>query len=185
MSNGILDTTALSTSIGSKEKKRLASQAWREKNREKHRAYAREYRKKHPEAVAAKNKAWQEANPDKFKEYHRKSRALNPDAYRATTMRYRAKHPGFVAFCNKTRRARRKGAEGNITRPEWEAIKSMFGDRCAKCGSKERISMDHVVPLFCGGTHTADNIQPLCVSCNSAKHVATVDYRTTSPYRCA
>lgn len=164
-------------------KKVEQSRLWREKNRERHRAYSKEYREKNSEAVAATKKAWAAANVDKYVEYHRKSRSENPESYRATTRRYRANHPGFVAFCNKVRRARRKGAEGNITRTEWEAIKRLFGGQCAKCGSPERISMDHVVPLFCGGTHSADNIQPLCVSCNSAKHIATVDYRCSSPYR--
>lgn len=29
---------------------------------------------------------------------------------------------------------------------------------------------DHVVPLICGGAHSADNIVPACRSCNSRKN---------------
>jgi 5-methylcytosine-specific restriction endonuclease McrA len=159
------------------EKKRIASRLWREANRERHRAYQRQYRKDHAKEVARKNKEWAAANPDKMLEYHKKSRRENPDSYSDITRRYRASRPGFVAACCATRRARRRGASGNLTLAEWQEIKAAFNHRCAKCGLKRKLSQDHVIPLSKGGTHTADNIQPLCVPCNSSKHTKTIDYR--------
>lgn len=40
---------------------------------------------------------------------------------------------------------------------------------CAACGSRKRIEVDHVIPLFAGGTNDPANLQPLCRRCNSNK----------------
>lgn len=57
-----------------------------------------------------------------------------------------------------------------ISRKEWEDIKRRHGYKCAICGeSKERLTKDHIRPIPRGGTDTADNIQPLCRSCNARK----------------
>lgn len=165
-----------------KEKKRLASQAWREANRERHRAYTRGYRKANAVERYQKNREWATANPEKVLEYHRKSRAENPDSYREITRKYRNSHPGFSAHHCMQRRARRKGATGEITREEWKFIVQCFAGHCACCGVTGRLSLDHIIPLAKGGTHSVDNAQPLCIPCNSRKHTRTIDYRKTSPF---
>lgn len=67
------------------------------------------------------------------------------------------------------RRARIKGNGGSITAKELEALRSRHGKRCAYCGARGRMTIDHIVPLARGGTHEARNIQFLCAPCNSAK----------------
>jgi hypothetical protein len=41
--------------------------------------------------------------------------------------------------------------------------------KCARCGSRERLEYDHVVPLVRGGSNTERNIELLCEVCNRVK----------------
>jgi len=41
--------------------------------------------------------------------------------------------------------------------------------RCIKCGSRERLEFDHIVPVTMGGSSTTRNIELLCESCNRQK----------------
>ncbi|MCJ7434792.1 MAG: HNH endonuclease [Anaerolineales bacterium] len=42
--------------------------------------------------------------------------------------------------------------------------------KCARCGSREKLEYDHIVPVSKGGGNTARNIGLLCESCNRKKH---------------
>lgn len=41
--------------------------------------------------------------------------------------------------------------------------------KCARCGSRERLEYDHIVPISRGGSNTARNIELLCEKCNRSK----------------
>ncbi len=41
--------------------------------------------------------------------------------------------------------------------------------KCARCGSRERLEYDHIVPVSRGGSNTERNIELLCEVCNRAK----------------
>jgi hypothetical protein len=43
------------------------------------------------------------------------------------------------------------------------------GGKCARCGSRENLEYDHIVPLSQGGSNTARNIELLCEQCNRSK----------------
>lgn len=49
--------------------------------------------------------------------------------------------------------------------------------KCLKCGTEKRLSIDHIIPISKGGLNELDNLQCLCVSCNSKKRDKTIDYR--------
>jgi 5-methylcytosine-specific restriction endonuclease McrA len=60
-----------------------------------------------------------------------------------------------------------------------EQIHTRDGQRCLACGSTERLTLDHIIPLCQGGTNHENNPQTLCVKCNTAeKGGKTIDYRT-------
>lgn len=41
--------------------------------------------------------------------------------------------------------------------------------KCVKCGKKEKLEFDHIIPVVEGGSNTERNIQLLCESCNRSK----------------
>lgn len=44
-----------------------------------------------------------------------------------------------------------------------------FGSSCAYCGASENITVDHFVPLSCGGIEGLCNLVPACRPCNTSK----------------
>jgi hypothetical protein len=43
------------------------------------------------------------------------------------------------------------------------------GGKCARCGNREKLEYDHIVPISKGGSNTARNIELLCEKCNRSK----------------
>lgn len=83
---------------------------------------------------------------------------------------------------NITRRrlARKANAPGNgFTKKEFKSLCRKLNCRCLKCTEIfpiEKLTADHIVPLFVGGSDSIENIQPLCRSCNSSKGTKTINY---------
>jgi 5-methylcytosine-specific restriction endonuclease McrA len=67
------------------------------------------------------------------------------------------------------RRARQKAAEGRFTAADIRALETRQRGKCACCGKKRNLAVDHIVPLAKGGTNWPNNLQLLCTSCNCAK----------------
>ncbi len=50
-----------------------------------------------------------------------------------------------------------------------EKLKMHTSDACCYCGSQSDLTLDHLIPQFRGGKHSADNLVVACRSCNSSK----------------
>lgn len=50
-----------------------------------------------------------------------------------------------------------------------EKVKAQASEACCYCGSQLHLSLDHLIPRFRGGEHSADNLVVACRSCNSSK----------------
>lgn len=50
-----------------------------------------------------------------------------------------------------------------------EKAKIAFSDACSYCDSSSDLTLDHLIPQFKGGEHSADNLVVACRSCNSSK----------------
>lgn len=83
---------------------------------------------------------------------------------------WRRRHPLMVRLQKNRRRAVERGAPGYLSAREWRSVKRKYGNRCAICRGKRKLTIDHIRPLSRGGTNYPDNIQPLCGPCNSRKH---------------
>ena len=56
---------------------------------------------------------------------------------------------------------------GSFLMDERERIAT--SDVCCYCGRQDDLTLDHLVPQFKGGWHSADNLVVACRSCNSSK----------------
>lgn len=69
-----------------------------------------------------------------------------------------------------TTRARKLNAEGQYSASDVKRIFSAQKGRCACCGKKKKLTVDHIVPLTKGGSNWPRNLQGLCLNCNSQKN---------------
>lgn len=139
----------------------------------------REYKFKNKDRVKENNRRYYLENKDKYptpeerrtqyQENLEKSREINRERYK--------KYRDRILTCCHKRRANQKGAEINdLKAKEWKTILDVYDNKCFYCGDSElKLSQDHVIPLSKGGNHTALNIVPACVHCNSSKGAQSLD----------
>ena len=59
----------------------------------------------------------------------------------------------------------RQGIPSEVRREVWRRDSG----KCVKCGSRENLEYDHIIPIAKGGSNTTRNIELLCEVCNRAK----------------
>lgn len=125
-----------------------------------------------------RNSRWQRENPDKMARKSRRWNQINQKKVAAQSHRWRQANPSNNTAKMHRRRTRKTQAGGSFTAEEWKSLCNHYGNKCLCCGRKGvRLTADHIKPVIKGGTSNIDNIQPLCGSCNSAKHDKHIDYR--------
>lgn len=140
---------------------REATNAYRRKwlTPEKNREYHQRYNEKHPGYAARKTQKWRADNPEKLAE----QRAKMPEYGRE----WRARNPDKVLdWTHKRRALKAKTASVPVNRSE---VAERDNWRCHICGQKvtrKNWSLDHLVPLSRGGTHTMDNVALAHLRCN-------------------
>lgn len=109
---------------------------------------------------------WQKNNPEKVAAI---AARRTPEQSVAAARRWQKNHPEKTNALSAKRRAMKRGAGGSFTADDMATVKLILGPACLECGTRERVTFDHVVPLSLGGAHSIENIQVLCGPCNSKK----------------
>jgi len=146
-----------------KENIRIQRKTYNDKNREHVKAYHKKYYETHKDRKTYVQNMWNAKNKSKVKSIKDKYRILHKDE--------------IAVKYNVRKRIQEKG---DLTGKQWACIKKTNNYTCLKCHRKEPeiiLTIDHIIPIIKGGEHTANNIQPLCRSCNSSKHDKIIDYR--------
>jgi 5-methylcytosine-specific restriction endonuclease McrA len=128
-------------------------------------AYHAAWRVTHREELAAKKAAYARIyNPE-----HRSEARAYASAYHDS---HRAEHAAFSA----NRRAARLGITGRLTGAD---IRSLWERQptCVRCGGNRGV--DHIVALTDGGLNAPENLQTLCLACNTHKEQAAVRLRSS------
>lgn len=66
-------------------------------------------------------------------------------------------------------RSRKYNTHYDIQLLEWIQTLVDFDGRCAYCGAKHSMTLDHFIPLELGGETVIENLLPACSRCNSRK----------------
>ena len=69
-------------------------------------------------------------------------------------------------------------SKGIVPQRRRNALKRRAGYRCERCGRAGRLEIDHIKPVFRGGSNDDGNLQALCRGCHIAK--TKIDKRPVS-----
>jgi 5-methylcytosine-specific restriction endonuclease McrA len=151
---------------------RESHKAYRQRNRDKTRAWKRadyarhkadrlaiaaKYHAEHPKIRKKATSNYRNRHRDRTREASRRWLKANPDKHRATEHR---------------RRARKLSAEGSHTPADVERQYNAQRGKCYWCGKKvgKTYHVDHVIPLDRGGSNGPDNLVIACAPCNLSKN---------------
>jgi 5-methylcytosine-specific restriction endonuclease McrA len=134
--------------------------AWYQRNRlkviERAAAYKMQLKEQDPEKETTRLRNWQRMNVVKVKQRNKQWKTHNPDKRQDQGQR---------------RRARQRHAP-RIDKVDRRAIIERDQSICHLCGKKvspPEMSLDHLIPLFHHGEHTARNLAVAHISCNSQR----------------
>lgn len=141
---------------------------------------SRRYRERHPERAKASQKKYDEANPERRRQISRDYYERNAEVERAkdaawreanrelSRQRARESYWRNVESARSRRHLRRLRAQEFVVLPQ--ELRRLYSEPCVACGSEEDMTIDHIVPLSRGGSHSVGNLQSLCFSCNASKN---------------
>lgn len=137
-----------------KEKRCIEAKEYRLNNPEKWKNIKRKCYYKHHEKNLNYSRDWKRKNltPKRVREWYKKQ---SPLQRQINYHRHRAKKYGCTVE--------------KYTVKEAQAIFNNFNNECAYCGCKEKVGIDHYIPLVKGGSESLTNIIPCCYHCNCKK----------------
>lgn len=160
---------------------------WKQRHRQEHREeYAerdRRYYREHREEVAERKRRWCQEHPEKVAEQNRRYRQEHREEMTEYLRQWRQEHPEERRNARYRRRALKMGA-GCVPFDVAELWESS-GKTCVVCGDPidptlsypdpMSRSLEHLIPLSQGGTHSPDNCGFSHLVCNLRKGAKTLE----------
>ena len=142
----------------------------------------KQYRIDNAKAIAENNKQYRIDNATAIAEYKKQYQIDNAKAIAEREKQYFKSPSGRKAgkAARQNRRARKKKAEGRITKIVIQQIEESnilkYGElTCVYCGVvvHNNYHLEHKIPLARGGDNTIENLTITCPTCNMRKHTRT------------
>ena len=170
-----------------KDRHKQMTKKWRENNPDRFLNTRKEYLKRTAEKIRENDRIRYKKNREKIREQRKYCnnpklrerdhlyRENNPEKYKEKYRNYRKKHPEKIKDGYKLRRARKRGNGffENIISLEIYERDCWICQICLKKVNKKlkwpnrlSASLDHIIPLSKGGTHTRINVQLAHLKCN-------------------
>lgn len=166
------------------EDKRRHSREWiRNKRKKTNNKYDKEYRKSNRVKCIERTVRWQRKNRKRFLDYHKSYYRKNKVKRIAYGRAWGQQNPDKLRIKSSKRRTAKTKAGGSFTVEQWKILCNKHDSKCLCCGKKKKLTADHVIPVSKGGTSNIDNIQPLCLSCNSKKGTKIIDFRKKGKHK--
>lgn len=169
------------TKTGYKQQCKLCIKAknkqWRLNNPEKQKEINKRnnhdwYWKNRDKALHA-NKKWRKNNPEKRIQINLRWWKNNREDLIKKNKKWKTEHPESHRHQNSKRRSIGVGLR-RTDKETQEYISILLKDTCSYCGSKDKITMDHITPISAGGLHHWSNLTAACSKCNGSKHIKTM-----------
>lgn len=141
------------------ERAKEARKKWLLENADVAKGYSKKWHNKTLDRAAAQKRAWRRENPEKAKAAVQRWTKSNPEKVLA----------GCLARRNRLSAAGQP-RHGQLSGDDIKTIVARQKGKCAVCGEKTKLTMDHIMPLALGGDGHRHNFQGLCRPCNSRKH---------------
>lgn len=142
-----------------------------EQNRERSRKNASKQREKSKEKIYERVREWKSRNRKYCTNYNNNYDRKYPEKRKHRDSRVRFKRKLII----------KRELKSHYTLQEWGYLKQSYNHTCLRCNKREpeiKLTPDHIIPLTKEfSSNSIDNIQPLCVSCNSSKNNKVIDYR--------
>lgn len=154
---------------------RVQSRKWRAANREKSRESARNTYYQDIEKTRAQRREQARQYSEQRKIYATKRRAEDYEKVisieRASRERNKEKNRPAK---NARQQIRNRIVQGSIYVISKKDLRRLYGQPCSACGTMENLSIDHIIPISRGGSHSVGNMMTLCRPCNASKHARTI-----------
>jgi 5-methylcytosine-specific restriction endonuclease McrA len=140
-----------------REQENKRSRKWKQENKERCRVVNAAWNRNNRERAHQNATAWRKANPERNRDNQNRWRKENPDKQRAKEVRRRTAHRANGVYF--------------ISNAE---IKRLYSSPCFYCQDTKDITLDHIIPISRGGSHSIGNLLPACRSCNLSKNAKTI-----------